>query len=132
MKPLIPILLLLASCTKESSTQLRQPNRSNVILQTITVDTRLYKFRQSYGDSWILEVTYPKILTTATSLTIAWNDDSNSYSTTITTPEGYRQTARTFVYPDGLPRIAKGEAKNIRLIGAEGEKNTFYTLKIIP
>lgn len=101
------IAILATSCSKESSVQLRLPNRSNVIAQTITVDVRTYNF----NGYWIIELTHPALVTVETTLVL-----SNG---TFTTPVGFRQTARN---------VGTKQPIDIKLIEAKGQKNTLYNL----
>lgn len=118
------IILLLASCTKEVSKPFPvSAPESRPVPVTITV--RLWKAQQSWGEGWLIRITMPEKVKDTVRVTTYWKDAATTYSPTVTIfPNGQEVTAAIWWE-------AKGEYRDLKLPNVEGEKNVFYTLKVV-
>lgn len=117
--------ILATSCTKEVSKPIkfRPPTRQ---LKTHTITAKLWQAQQSWGKGWLIQVTMEKKVTDTTRVTIAWKDDATAYSPTLTVYPGFQQVTAAIWWE------AKGNYRDVKLLNVEGEKNVFYTIKIVP
>lgn len=125
MKPLIPLLILLASCTKEVSkpVTLRPPQRS---IQTVDVTIRFFTTSHPLapGNLYGLELRSSVPLKQKTTFKIQWKDDSRTWVLEPFILAGYKGMD----WHTMLPRV--GEVKDLVLLGVD-DNTIVYRLKQI-